>query len=150
MKIKLLILLILTTPMFAFSQTCYNVSEVRSTADAPEMKKERVIFGIRQITEEVLSEKFSLCNEGSPVTVDVISIEAPTIGVSIGPFMAKKKETIIKVKITKDGVDYIGEGIAKISVKATFIDLNDENLPFNKTSFAGAIKKSIEDSVSKM
>ena len=74
-----------------------------------EMKKERVIFGIRQITEEVLSEKFSLCNDGSPVTVDVISIEAPTVGVSIGPFMAKKKETVIKVKITKDAILKTGE-----------------------------------------
>ena len=144
------LLLILPIFLMSFSNPCYKVTEVKTSVDAPEMKKERVIFGIKQITEEVLSEKFSLCNDGSPVTVDVISIEAPTIGVSIGPFMAKKKETIIKVKITKDGVDYIGEGVAKISVKATFIDLNDENLPFNKTSFAGAIKKSIEDAVTKM
>jgi hypothetical protein len=64
--------------------------------------------------------------------------------------MAKKKETVIKVKLIKDGSEYIGEGVAKVSVKATFIDLNDENLPFNKTSFAGAVKKSIEDAVSKM
>jgi hypothetical protein len=150
MKIKSLILSMVAIPAFAFSQSCYKVSDVRSSADAPEMKKERVLFGIKQITEEVLSEKFSLCNEGLPVTVDIISIEAPSVGVSVGPFMVKKKETIITIKINKDGVDYIGEGSAKVSVKATFIDLNDENLPFNKTSFAGAIKKSIEDSISKM
>ena len=39
------------------------------------------------------------------------------------------------------------EGMAKYTVKATFIDLQDENLPFNKTVFASAIKKAIEKSL---
>jgi hypothetical protein len=144
------LILILPLLMMSFNKPCYKVSSVVSSVEAPEMKRERVLFGIKQITEEILSEKFDLCEDGSPVTVEIISIEAPTVGVSIGPFMSKKKETLVKVKIIKDGIEYIGEGVAKVSVKATFIDLNDENLPFNKTAFAGAIKKSIEDSVSKM
>lgn len=144
------LLFILPLFLMSFTNPCYEVVSVKSIADAPEMKKERVLFGIKQITEEVLSEKFSLCNNGSPVFVEIVSIEAPTVGVSIGPFMMKKKETVVKIKIMKDNVEYLGEGTAKVSVKATFIDLNDENLPFNKTSFAGAVKKSIEDAVSKM
>ena len=59
-------------------------------------------------------------------------------------------ETIIKVKITKDGKEYIGEGTAKTTVKSTLIELKDENLPFEKTTFASAIKKSLLDAVSKM
>jgi hypothetical protein len=144
--------LLFVLPLFlmSFTNPCYEVVSVKSIADAPEMKKERVLFGIKQITEEVLSEKFSLCNDGSPVFVEIVSIEAPTLGVSVGPFMMKKKETVVKIKILKDDIEYLGEGTAEVSVKATFIDLNDENLPFNKTSFAGAVKKSIEDAVSKM
>ena len=134
----------------SFTNPCYEVKSVTSSVEAPEMKKERILFGVKQITEEVLSEKFDLCKDGSEVAVEIFSIDAPTVGVSIGPFMSKKKETVVKVKLTKDGQEYIGEGVAKVSVKATFIDLNDENLPFNKTAFAGAIKKSIEDAVSKM
>ena len=144
------LLFILPLFLMSFTNPCYEVVSVNSIADAPEMKKERVLFGIKQISEEVLSENFSLCNNGSPVFVEIVSIEAPTVGVSIGPFMMKKKETVVKIKIMKDNVEYLGEGTAKVSVKATFIDLNDENLPFNKTSFAGAVKKSIEDAVSKM
>jgi hypothetical protein len=114
------------------------------------MNTTRVIFGIKQITEEVLSEKYSICQDGSPVNVEIISIEAPTTGIAIGPFTATKKETIVKIKITKDGVDYLGEGKAKTTVKSTFIELKDSNLPFEKTTFASAIKKSIVDAVSKM
>ena len=144
------LLFVLPFFLMSFVNPCYEVTSVKSSVEAPEMKRERVLFGIKQITEEVLSEKFSLRNNGSPVFVEIVSIEAPTVGISVGPFMMKKKETVVKVKILKDDVEYLGEGTAKVSVKATFIDLNDENLPFSKTSFAGAVKKSIEDAVSKM
>jgi hypothetical protein len=134
----------------SFTDPCYEVVSVKSSAEAPEMKKERILFGIKQITEEVLSEKFSLCKNGSQISVEILSIEAPQTGVSVGPFTAIKKETIIKVKITKEGIDYVGEGKAKSTVKSTLIELKDENLPFEKTTFASAIKKSIIDAVSKM
>jgi hypothetical protein len=144
--------LFLILPLFlmSFTDPCYEVVSVKSSAEAPEMKKERILFGIKQITEEVLSEKFSLCKNGSQISVEILSIEAPQTGVSVGPFTAIKKETIIKVKITKEGIDYVGEGKAKSTVKSTLIELKDENLPFEKTTFASAIKKSIIDAVSKM
>jgi hypothetical protein len=146
---KKIILAALIFSCFAF-RPCYKVTEIKSLVDAPEMKTERVIFGIKQLVEEVISEEFDLCENGKPITVEIISIEAPTVGISIGPFMKKSKETTVTIKINKDGEDFIGEGNATTSVSATFIDLNDENLPFNKTSFAGALKRSIENAVSKM
>jgi hypothetical protein len=146
---KKIILAALIFSCLAF-RPCYKVTEIKSLVDAPEMKTERVIFGIKQLVEEVISEEFDLCENGKPITVEIVSIEAPTVGISIGPFMKKSKETTVTIKINKDGEDFIGEGNATTSVSATFIDLNDENLPFNKTSFAGALKRSIENAVSKM
>jgi hypothetical protein len=149
MKNLLLILSLFILTSFTAGD-CYKVEKVFATADAPEMNSNRVIFGIKQITEEVLSEKFSICQDGSPIIVEIVSIEAPTTGIAIGPFTATKKETIVKIKITKDGKDYIGEGTAKTTVKSTFIELKDSNLPFEKTTFASAVKKSIVDAVNKM
>jgi hypothetical protein len=149
MKNLLLILTALILTAFTTGD-CYRVEKVFASVDAPEMNSNRVIFGVRQITEEVLSEKFSICEDGSPVIVEIFSIEAPTTGISIGPFTATKKETIVKIKITKDGKEYIGEGTAKTTVKSTFIELKDSNLPFEKTTFASAVKKSIVDAVNKM
>jgi hypothetical protein len=149
MKNLLLILSLFILTSFKAGD-CYKVEKVFATADAPEMNSNRVIFGIKQITEEVLSEKFSICQDGSPIIVEIVSIEAPTTGIAIGPFTATKKETIVKIKITKDGKDYIGEGTAKTTVKSTFIELKDSNLPFEKTTFASAVKKSIVDAVNKM
>jgi hypothetical protein len=147
---KKFLLILLAFGCLSFVAPCYKVNSVTTKVDAPEMNTTRVIFGIKQITEEVLSEKYSICQDGSPVNVEIISIEAPTTGIAIGPFTATKKETIVKIKITKDGVDYFGEGKAKTTVKSTFIELKDSNLPFEKTTFASAVKKSIVDAVSKM
>ncbi len=146
------LLLILTAVVLTSFTTadCYRVDKVFASVDAPEMNSNRIIFGVKQITEEVLSEKYSICQDGSPVTVEIFSIEAPTTGISIGPFTATKKETIVKIKITKDGKEYVGEGTAKTTVKSTFIELKDSNLPFEKTTFASAVKKSIVNAIEQM
>ena len=147
---KNIVLLLSSLFLLSFSDPCYTVTEVKSSVELEEMKSKRVIFGVKQIAEEILSEKYSLCKDGSPVTIEIYSIEAPSLGISIGPFTKLKKETIVKVRVFKDGKEYMGEGSANMTVKATLIDLNDENLPFSKTTFAGAVKKSLVDAISKM
>ena len=84
------------------------------------------------------------------MVVNIISIEAPTVGINIGPFMIRKKITIVKTEIIMNDKVYVGEGSAKLSVKATFAELKDENLPFEKSVFASAVKKSLIDASSKI
>ena len=55
---KLLLLLPLLFLLSAdTAPKCYKVTKVSSQVEAPEMKKDRVVFGIKQMTEEMLSEK---------------------------------------------------------------------------------------------
>jgi len=138
------LLLILLLPIFTYAQDCYKVERVVSTAEIEELNQRRIIFGIKQMVEEVLSEKYDLCEDGKPVFVEVLSIEAPSKGFSLGPFQKKSKETVVKIKVIINNEDLIGEGLAKTSVQSTFLDLNDENLPFEKTTFASAVKKAVE------
>lgn len=138
------LLLILLLPIFTYAQDCYKVERVVSTAEIEELNQRRIIFGIKQMAEEVLSEEYDLCTEGKPIFVEVISIEAPSKGISLGPWQKKKKETVVKIKVIINNEELFGEGIAKTSVESTFLDLNDENLPFKKTTFASAVKKAIE------
>ena len=118
------------------AQDCYTVTKVENKTDNPDLSSKRFTFGVKQITEELVSQKYSLCEDGAPITVDIVSIEAPSIGINIGPFMIKKKITIVKTKMIIDSVVYEGEGDAKLSVKAGFAELRDENLPFEKSVFA--------------
>jgi hypothetical protein len=132
------------------AQDCYTVKEVNNKTQNESLSSKKYIFGIKQITEELISEKYSICIDGKTVNVNILSIEAPTVGINIGPFMIRKKETIVKTEVIVNDKTYIGEGSAKLSVKATFAELKDENLPFEKSVFASAIKKSLQDAIGKM
>ena len=132
------------------AQDCYTVREINNKTENPDLSSKRFTFGIKQMTEELLGDKVKICNEGLPVVVNIISIEAPTVGFNLGPFMIKKKITIVKTEILMNGKTYVGEGSAKLSVKATFAELKDENLPFEKSVFASAVKKSLQDGISKL
>lgn len=142
------LLFIILFPILVFSQNCYTVTDVSSTAEIEELNQKRIIFGIKQMTEEIISDKYDLCEEGIPVFVEVLSIETPSKGLSLGPFAKNKKQTIIKVKVLLGEKEYYGEGLAEVSSQSLFLDLNDNTLPFNKTTFASAMKKALEQSVS--
>jgi hypothetical protein len=130
-----------------FSQECYTVKSVENKTENPDLSSKKLTFGVKQITEELLSNKVSLCQDGKPVVVNILSIEAPSVGINIGPFMIKKKITEVKTEVLINGLRYEGFGVAKLSVKAGFAELRDENLPFEKSVFASAIKKSLENAI---
>ena len=150
MKKLFFILSVLMSTSVLYSQNCYSVSKVENLTENPDLSSKKFVFGLKQLTEELMGEKYSICEYGLPVNVAITSIESPTVGINIGPFMIKKKNTIVKVIVVKDGVEYSGEGSAKLSVKASFAELKDENLPFEKSTFASAVKKALEVSISKM
>lgn len=147
-KLFLIASLFFTTSLF--SQDCITVKGVENKTENPDLSSKKFIFGVKQIAEELLGEKYTICLEGRPVNVYITNIEAPSQGISIGPFMIKKKITIVTTELEIDGNRYKGEGKAAISVKTTFAELRDENLPFEKSVFASAVKKAIEDSISKI
>ena len=144
---KHLTFLLLILPTLLFSQNCYEVSRVVSRVETEDISQKRIIFGIKQMAEEILSEKYDLCLNGTPIFIEITSIKAPSTGFKIGPWERKKKVTQVKLVIIIRGEVIEGIGIAKSTVQATFLDLNNENLPFSKTVFASAVKKALEDTL---
>ena len=147
---KLLLIPVMFLASLTYAQNCYSVKHVESRANIEGISPKRFTLGVKQITEEVISEKYSICENGDSVSVIVESIEAPTTGVAIGPFEMKRKVTIVTTKIIINGKEYVGVGESKIDVKSTFIELQDENIPFEKSSFSAALKKSLMDGVNKI
>ena len=126
---------------------CYFISSVISLASLPGVPAEKLTFGARQITTELVGQKYALCDDGKPVEVTILSVDAPTTGIQIGPFEFKSKKTIVKTKVVMNGKEYYGIGKAKTNVAATLMQLQDEELPFERTEFSVALKKSLEDAV---
>lgn len=127
--------------------TCYVVASVISLASLPGVPAQKLTFGARQMTTELVGQKHPLCDDGKPIQVTILSAEAPTQGVRIGPFEFKSKKTIVKTKIEMDGKEYYGTGKAKTNVSTTLMQLQDDNLPFERTEFSSALKKSLEDAL---
>ena len=145
---KLLLLIGLLFVTSVYSQDCYSVKDVKNNGDIEGINPKRFTMGVKQITEEILSVKHSICENGKPVEVVILSIDAPSTGLSLGPFEKKRKKTIVKVKITIDGDDYFGQGDSNTDVQSTFIELQDENIPFEKSAFSSALKKGIQEALS--
>jgi hypothetical protein len=141
---KKLIIALMFLPMLSFSQECYTVSKVGTQIEMKEISKNRIVFGIKQMVEDIISDKYELCMDGKPVIIVVKSIEAPTTGIELGPWTKVSKKTIVKLLIYMDGKEIAVEGKAKSTVEATFIDLNNDKLPFSETAFSSAVKKAIE------
>ena len=123
---------------------CYFISSVMTLAHMNGVPDSKLTYGAKQIVTELVNDKYALCDNGRPVTVEILSIEAPTKGIRVGPFEFKQKKTIVKTKITMDGKEYFGEGTNKTSVSSTILQLQDENLPFERTEFSSALRKSLE------
>jgi hypothetical protein len=147
---NLLLTLLMFVSLGVYGQTCYTVGGVNNKTENPDLSSKRFTFGVKQITEELISERLTLCENGKPIYVHIVSIEAPSVGINIGPLMIKKKITEVKTQVIIDEKVYDGFGSAKLSVKAGFAELRDENLPFEKSVFASAIKKSLENAIEKL
>ena len=127
--------------------TCYVVAGVLSLASLPGVPSEKLTFGARQITTELVGQRYALCDNGKPIEVTILSVEAPTQGVRIGPFEFKSKKTIVKTKVVMEGKELYGVGKAETNVSATLMQLQDDKLPFERTEFSVALKKSLEDAL---
>ncbi len=144
---KLFITLMLLSSLTSFSQDCYTVKEVKNNGEIEGVNPKRFTLGVKQITEEILSVNKTICEDGKPVSVLIESIKAPSTGFSLGPFERKRKKTIVTLIITMDGKEFKGVGESNTDVKSTFIELQDENLPFEKSSFSSSLKKALQNAL---
>jgi hypothetical protein len=131
---------------------CFYVASVTSQSNLAGIDNNKFTFGVRQMTEDILSnDGIVLCDSSaesaSPVYVTITDIKAPTQGVRIGPFEFKQKITIVEVDVAIGSQVYHGVGKAKTSVAATLLQLQDDNIPFDRTEFSVALKKSLEDAL---
>ena len=128
---------------------CYFISSVITLAHMNGVSDTKLTYGAKQIVTELVNDKYALCDDGQPVEVEILSIEAPTKGIRVGPFEFKQKKTIVKTKIKMNGKELFGEGSAKTSVSSTILQLQDDNLPFERTEFSSALRQALESSFKK-
>lgn len=145
------LILIISTCLFSTlaEAQCVYVDSVYNTAKLREMGNRDIRFGIRQIVEEELSEKYCL-GEGNDVDVEVFYFGIPKHTVRIVGVEKTNQITQVGVRIYYKGEKYEGIGESDVEVRAVMIELVDNKVPFDKMTVSSALKKAIHEAVSLM
>lgn len=146
----LLISILIFLPILLFGQNCVTVDSVYSTCKAKEMSRRDIRFGIKQITEDELSNKYCLSESGDDVDVEIYYFGTPKSTIRILGVEKTDMKTQVGIKVHYKGQVYEGIGESEVEVRAVMIELVEGSLPFNQTVVSSAIKKGIIECISKM
>jgi hypothetical protein len=148
---KYTILFLILFPFCSFAQQeCVKVDTVYVTAKMKQLSNRDIRFGIKQTTEEILSEKYCLTDIGTPVAVEVSYIGMPTQSFRIGGIGSESQTTEVAVKLHFKDKEFEGTGSSSTDVRTIMIELKDGKVPFSKMTISNALKMAIQDAVSKM
>ena len=149
---NILIALITILPIFGFSQTqtCIVVDSVYSTCKAKELGRRDIKFGIKQIAEDELSNKFCLSDSGNDLDIEVYYFGTPKTTLRVLGVEKTEIKTQVGIRIYYKGQKYEGIGESEVEVRAVLIELVEGSVPFSQTTVSSAIKKGIIECISKM
>ena len=145
MKILLFVLLFL--PLTLAAQDCVYVNQVTVNKKFKELNNRNIKFGIKQIAEEILSEKHCLADSSNAVNVEVYSIGAPKTTIRIIGASSISQVTQVNLKVTFKNVVYEGLGEAQTDVRSMFIELENNVVPFNNTTISTALKRALQNAI---
>jgi hypothetical protein len=132
------------------SQTCVKIDSIYSTAKVRELGNRDIRFGVKQILEDQLSNKFCLSESGEKIGVEIYYFGVPKKSLRVVGVERTNQTTQIGIKLYFMEEVYEGIGEADTEVRAAFIELVDGKVPFSKMTVSIAIKKAIEECISKI
>ena len=150
MKNIILLLGMLLLGNLAMSQQCVYVDSVYNTAKLRELGNRDIRFGIKQIVEEELSEKFCLSDDGKDMDVEVFYFGLPKTTIRVVGFEKTESLTQVGVRIHYDGKCYEGIGESSTEVRAMMIEVKEGMMPFEKMTVSSALKKAIHEAIIKI
>ena len=146
MQIKVLLTSLLF-PIFMFAQNCVYVDSVYNTAKLRELGNRDIRFGVKQIVEDELSEKYCMLETGDPAKVEIFYFGIPKYTIRIVGIEKTNQITQVGVRIYYKGKCYEGIGESETEVRAVMIELVDNKVPFSKMTVSSALKKAIHEAV---
>jgi hypothetical protein len=147
---NLLFTLLLIIPIFTQAQICVKVDSIFVTAKVRELGNRDIRFGIKQIAEEYLSEKYCLSPAGESVWVEVYYFGIPKTTLRIVGVEKTNQTTQVGVKLHFRKTKYEGLGESDTEIRAVMIEIKEGQMPFEKMTVSIALKKAIADAIAKM
>lgn len=134
----------------SFAPQCVNVDSVFVTAKVRELGNRDIRFGIKQIAEDFLSEKYCLSPAGESVWVEVYYFGIPKTTIRVVGVERTNQVTQVGVRLYYRKSKYEGIGESDTEIRAVMIEIKEGQMPFEKMTVSNAIKKAIEEAVKQM
>lgn len=147
---NLLLLLFVLLGLNVIAQDCVYVDSVYNTAKLKEMGNRDIRFGIKQIVEDEISEKFCLSEDGKDIDVEVFYFGLPKTTIRVIGIEKTESKTQVGVRLYYDGKCYEGVGESETEIRAIMIEVKEGMLPFEKMTVSSALKKAIHEAVGKL
>ena len=148
-NLMLIFIMLLVTDIF-MAQQCVYVDSVYNTAKLRELGNIDIRFGIKQIVEEELSEKFCLSDDGKDMDVEVFYFGLPKTTIRVVGVEKTESVTQVGVRIHYDGKCYEGIGESSTEIRAMMIEVKEGMMPFEKMTVSSALKKAIHEAIIKI
>lgn len=150
MKTLLTFLVVAFLSVSAHAQNCLSVDSVYSTAKFKDLGKRDIRFGIKQMTEDMLSEKYCISDAGIPVHVEVFFFGLPKTTVRIVGVEKTNQITQVGVRIHYNNSKYEAYGESDTEIRTVMLEVVEGSIPFQKMTVSSALKKAIEQCVLQM
>ena len=147
---KKLLFLLFFLPIFSQAQTCVKVDSIYSTAKVRELGNRNIKFGIKQIAEDYLSEKYCLSSTGESIWVEVYYFGLPKKTLRIAGVEKTDQITQVGIRLYYKGVKYDGRGESETEIRAMLLEVQEGSIPFEKMTVSSAIKKAIGEAISRL
>jgi len=134
----------------AKAQDCVKVDTVYVTAKLRELGSRDIRFGIKQIVEEELSQKFCLSDDGSPIKVEIYYFGLPKTTIRVVGIEKTNTITQVGVRLHYKGEKYEGMGESDTEIRAIMIEVQEGSIPFEKMTVSSALKKAIHEAAIKL
>lgn len=146
------LILLLLFPLFLNAQ-CVKIDTVYSTAKLRELGNRDIRFGVKQIVEEEISNKYCISEYGKHIaiiSVEIFYFGIPKTTVRIVGIEQTNQITQVGVRLKFNGKIIEGYGESETEVRAIMIELVDGKVPFSKMTISSALKRAIHEAVTSM
>ena len=127
---------------------CYKVDSVTSVAKVSQIASRPVTFGATVTLEQLVADRFSLCDSGELITVVVNSVDMPEQLINIIGLQFLQRDYIVTLSVKVKDRLYVVTSKKRIYVNAMFLTV--EQIPHNKKAYSKALEKALKLVVDKI
>jgi hypothetical protein len=145
---KKLIIILTAAITASLSGQCYKIDTVRNHTQMKELAGRPVDFGIVTTAEQLIADKYSICDTGIKVDLALNTIGIPERIINIAGIQLLKRDYIVNMSITANNITHYSRHIKTVYVNAMFLTV--EQIPHNKKAYSKAVEKCLIDLVKKL